>query len=322
MQNLTSFVGIDVAKASLDLYRSDEEKYASVANDQKGHKKLLTLLPPAGQCLIVVEATGGYQREVVMQLVEQGHLVAVVNPKRVRDYARALGTQAKTDRIDARVLANFGQAFRPRTVENPSEKQQQLAACVLRRRQLVDLRAIEKNHRESAPSQGIQKNIQKVISVLDQQIRQIEKQIEALLESDEQWKNKAEIISSVPGVGPVLTATLMTELPEAGSLNRKQIAALAGLAPYNHDSGKFAGKRRISGGRSALRKVLYMAARAATKSNPPIRDLYRRLLKAGKANKIAIVACMRKLLTVINQLLKTNTPWENDHAQKQTQPNP
>src|ERR1700722_12508564 len=314
MQNVTSFFGIDVAKASLDLYRSDEEKYFSVANDSKGHRKLLTLLPPAGQCLIVVEATGGYQREVVMHLVEQGHLVAVVNPKRVRDYARASGAQAKTDCIDARVLANFGAAFRPRTVENPSEKQQLLTACVLRRRQLVDLRAIEKNHRESAPSQSIRKNIQKVISVLDQQIRQIEQQIENLLESDEQWKNKAEIIASVPGAGPVLTATLMTELPEAGRLNRKQIAALAGLAPYNHDSGKFAGKRRISGGRSALRKVLYMAARAATKYNPPIRELYRRLLKAGKANKIAIVACMRKLLTIINQLLKTNTPWELNHV--------
>lgn len=314
MQDVTSFVGIDVAKATLDLYRSDNAQAAAVANDPQGHQKLLALLPAAGQCLIVVEATGGYQRELVMQLVEHGHLVAVVNPKRVRDYARASGAQAKTDRIDARVLANFGQAFRPRTVQNPSEKQQLLAACVLRRRQLVDLRTIEKNHREAAPSQSIQKNVQKVIDVLDKQIRQIEKKIEQLLESDEQWKIKAELIASVPGVGPVLTATLMTELPEAGSLNRKEIAALAGLAPYNHDSGKFAGKRRIAGGRASLRTVLYMAARAATRCNPPIKDLYRRLLKQGKPNKVAIVACMRKLLTIINQLLKTNSPWKENHA--------
>jgi len=313
MQDVTSFVGIDVAKATLELYRSDEGQSLSVANDQEGHRKLLTLLPHAGQCLIVVEATGGYQRELVMQLVEHGHLVAVVNPKRVRDYARASGAQAKTDRIDARVLASFGQAFRPRTVEKTSEKQQQLAASVLRRRQLVELRAIEKNHRESAPSQSIRKNVQKVIDVLDKQIRQIEQQIEELLESDKQWKTKAELIASVPGVGPVLTATLLIELPEAGRLNRKQIAALAGLAPYNHDSGKFAGKRRIAGGRSALRKVLYMAARAATRCNPAIQELYRRLLKRGKANKVAIVACMRKLLTVINQLIKTNTSWKANY---------
>jgi transposase len=314
MQDVTSFVGIDVSKATLDFFRSDNTHACSIANEPDGHKKILTLLAPAGQCLIVVEATGGYQREVVIYLIEQGHLVAVVNPKRVRDFARALGIKAKTDPIDARTLARFGEIFHPRTSVNPSEKQQLLAATVLRRRQLVELRAVEKNHREAAHSQTIRKNIQKVISVLDQQIRQIEQQIEDLLESDEQWKAKADLIASIPGVGPILTATVMVELPEAGTLNRKEIAALAGLAPYNHDSGQYAGKRRIAGGRSALRKVLYMAARAAARFNPIIKDLYQRLLKAQKPNKVAIVACMRKLLTIINQLLKTNSPWNPNHA--------
>lgn len=314
MEGISSFVGIDVCKATLDVYLSTDAQSFSVRNQPEGHRDLLARLPAAGQCLVVVEATGGYQRELVLHLVDRGHRVAVVNPKRVRDFARALGAQAKTDRIDARLLARFGEAFQPRAVEQTSEKQRELQAHVLRRRQLVELRTVEKNHRESAPSKTVYKNIQKVISVLDQQIRQIEQQIQKLLQADEQCSAKSEILGSVPGVGTVLTTTLLTELPELGTLNRKQIAALAGLAPYNHDSGQFAGKRRIAGGRMVIRNVLYMAARSAARCNPPIKALYERLLQAGKANKVAIVACMRKLLTVLNHLVKTNSTWKITHA--------
>lgn len=314
MEGNAAFVGIDVCKVRLDVHLLSDSSSFAVANSAEGLEELRTRLPRPGDCLIVIEATGGYQRELVLSLVDQGHRVAVVNPKRVRDFARALGAQAKTDQIDARMLARFGQAFQPRTVENLSEKQRELDAHVLRRRQLVELRAVEKRHRESAPSRTVYKNVQKVISVLDQQIRHIEQEIQKLLESDEQWSAKAEIISSVPGVGTVLVTTLLTELPELGRLNRKQVVALAGLAPYNNDSGKFTGKRRISGGRRVVRNVLYMATRAAARCNPAIKALYDRLLKAGKANKVATVACMRKLLTILNHLVRINSCWNPNHA--------
>jgi transposase len=314
MEDILSFVGIDVSKATLDIYFLADSKWLSVPNTPVGHQELAQRLPQPGSCLIVVEATGGYQREMVLWLADLGHHVSVINPKRARDFARALGGIAKTDRIDARMLARFGEAFRPRTVEKTSEKQRELDAQVLRRRQLVTLRGMEKNHREAAASKEVYKNIQKVVEMLNQQIRQVEQEIQKLLESDEQWTAKAEIIGSVPGVGNVLTMTLLTELPELGMLNRKQIAALAGLAPYNNDSGQFAGKRRISGGRIVIRNVLYMAARSATRCNPPIKELYQRLLKAGKRNKVAIVACMRKLLAIIHHLVKTNTLWDPSRA--------
>lgn len=309
MESNLSFVGIDVSKAQLDVHRADNGNSFAVANDAAGHRRLLGRLPQPGACLIVLEATGGYQREAVLQLVDAGHRVAVVNPKRVRDFARASGTQAKTDRIDARVLAEFGAAFQLREVENATENQRELAALALRRRQLVELRKQEKNHRESAPSKAMFEHIQRLIRLLDQQIRDLETQMEKLLESDEQWSAKAEIVGGVPGVGAVLTTTLLAELPELGALNRKEIAALAGLAPYNDDSGKNVGKRRIRGGRQAIRNALYMAARAAARFNPPIKAFYERLLQAGKANKVAIVACMRKLLSILNCLVKNNTSW-------------
>jgi transposase len=314
MEGINCFVGIDVSKSSLDVHLAATSQSFSIDNNQEGYRQLARRLPIPGGCLIVVEATGGYQRQLVLHLVDLGHLVAVVNPKRVRDFARALGEIAKTDRIDARLLARFGETFRPRATEKTSEKQRELEAHVRRRRQLVELRATEKNHRDTAPSRSVYKNIQKVIEVLDQQIRHIEQEIQKLVESEEQWSTTAQIIGSVPGAGAVLVTTLLTELPELGNTGGKQIVALAGLAPYNRDSGRFAGKRRISGGRTVIRNVLYMAARAATRCNPPIKALYQRLLKAGKPNKVAIVACMRKLLTIIHHLVKANSPWNPNHA--------
>jgi len=315
MEGITSFVGIDVSKARLDVHLLADAQSFAVPNHPEGHEQLLPRLPASGSCLIVVEATGGYHRAIVLTLLDEGHLVSVVNPKRVRDFARASGAQAKTDRIDARMLAIFGQAMRPRIVDKPSEKQQELAALVLRRRQLVALRAVERNHREAAPSRAVYKNIQNLIDVLTKHVREVEAAIQKLVESDDELTAKFDIIGSVPGVGKVLASTLVTEMSGlGGNLNRKKATALAGLAPYNHDSGKFAGKRRIAGGRANVRKVLYMAARTAVRCNPPIKALYERLLKAGKPNKVAIVACMRKLLTTINHLLKINQRWNLEHA--------
>jgi transposase len=314
MEGMHSYVGIDVSKANLDVYLSATSQSFTIKNSQEGHRQLCERLPQPGECSVIVEATGGYQRELVVYLVDMGHLVSVVNPKRVRDFARALGEIAKTDKIDARILARFGQTFQPRTIERTSEKQRELEALVRRRRQLVELRAVEKNHRQTVPSRSVYKNIQKVIDVLSREIRNIEQEIQKLVEAEEPSNATAQIIGSVPGAGAVLVTTLLTELPELGHANRKEIVALAGLAPYNRDSGKFAGKRKISGGRMVIRNVLYMAARAATRCNPPIQELYQRLLKAGKPNKVAIVACMRKLLTIIHHLVKTNSRWDPNHA--------
>lgn len=314
MNDIRSFVGIDVAKAKLDVHVSPENNHLQVLNTGDGHQQLIKELPPAGECLIVIESTGSYHQAVAVALVDHGHLVAVVNPKRVRDFARSLGGQAKTDRIDARMLALFGEKNQPRITEKNSEKQKEFDQLVLRRRQLVELRKIEKNHRESASSKEHFRSIQKVVDFLSKEINKVEAQLEKLLDAEEAFSETAKIVLSVPGIGPVSTITLLSELPELGKINRQKIASLAGVAPFNNDSGKFKGKRRISGGRGDLRKVLFMAARTAARCNSPIRDLYQRLRKAGKPDRLAMTACIRKLLTILNQMVKTKTLWNPDYA--------
>jgi transposase len=266
-------------------------------------------LPEPGSCLIVVEATGGYQRRVVAELVAAGHRVAVVNPRQVRDFARGLGILAKTDRLDALVIARFGQHVRPRTIAQRPEKQEELAQLVVRRRQLVDLRTAEKNRRETVVSPSVKKSIQQVLDLLNKQIDRIDKQLLALVDSDDEWRHKAGIVSSVPGVGPVTSASLLAELPELGRLNRQQISALVGLAPFNRDSGRFQGKRSIWGGRASVRSVLYMAALTARRCNPVLRAFADRLEHAGKPFKVVLTACMRKLLVILNTMIRSNTHW-------------
>lgn len=312
---ITSFVGIDVAKHSLDLCVLPQETRQKLSYDAQGLKQLLGLLPEAGTCLIVVEATGGYQRRVVAELAGAGHLVAVVNPRQVRDFAKGLGILAKTDRIDARVIALFGQHVRPRTIAKNHEKQEELQQLVTRRRQLIDLRTAETNRQELPAAKTVQKSIQQVLTLLNKQIKSLDKQIAEMLETDEHWKNKGEIIKSVPGVGDVTAFSLLAELPELGQINRKEISALAGLAPYNHDSGNFHGRRSIRGGRAPVRNILYMAALTARRCNSVIRDFARRLENEGKPFKVVITACMRKLLVILNTLLKTNCKWDPEYAQ-------
>jgi transposase len=304
-----AFVGIDVAKHSLDVCLASEDRLFTIPNNAAGFRQLLDELPATGSCLVVIEATGGYQHRVVGALVAAGHTVAVVNPRQVRDFARSLGILAKTDRLDARVIARFGQHAQPRPVEIGSEKQGELRELVTRRRQLIELRTAEQNRLETTTTKLVRKNVRHLIEELDKQIRQLEDAIGQLVESEPELSSKAALWESVPGVGPVTITSLLVDLPELGRLNRQQVAALVGVAPFNRDSGKFHGRRAIWGGRSAVRSVLYMAALTARRFNPLIRAFAQRLEAAGKPFKVVLTACMRKLLVILNTIVKNNLPW-------------
>ena len=307
-----TLVGIDVAKHSLEVYLASEDRCLTIKNSTDGFKQLLVELPAAGSCLVVIEATGGYQSRVVGALVAGGHQVAVVNPRQVRDFARGLGIVAKTDRLDARVIARFGEQVRPRTVEVGSEKQAELRELVTRRRQLVELRTAEKNRLETTLTKVVRKNVRHLIEQLDKQIRQLDEAIGQMVENEPGLSSKAAVMETVPGVGPVTVTSLLVDLPELGRLNRQQVAALVGVAPFNRDSGKFHGRRAIWGGRSAIRSVLYMAALTARRSNPLIRAFAQRLEAAGKPFKVVLTACMRKLLVILNYMVKNNLPWNSN----------
>lgn len=310
----TSFVGIDIAKRSFDVCVLPQEKSSSLAYDADGLGKLRRQLPEPATCLVVVEATGGYERRLVADLLDAGYHVAVVNPRHVHHFGLSLGKIAKTDRLDARVIALFGQHVQPRTTAKATQKQQELEQLVLRRRQLVDLRTAESNRLETCSSPVVRKSLQHSIDRLSKDITRIEKAILDAVQSDDEWRGKAEILGSTPGVGKTTAATLIAELPELGQLNRQEISALVGLAPFNQDSGRFRGKRSICGGRKTVRNVLYMAAITARRCNPVIRAFAQRLEAAGKPFKVVIVACMRKLLITLNTMLRTSSHWNPNFA--------
>lgn len=309
MQGISNFIGIDVSKKSLDVASLPEGVIGTVANSLEGRRELIAALPEPGTCLVVVEATGGYERPLVVDLSDAGHYVAVVNPRQVRDYAKAIGVLAKTDRLDAAVIAKFGEQVRPRPLAEARENQAELDQLVTRRRQLVDLRTAEKNRCEHGASAAVQRSLQQVIDMLNEQIESIEDEIEKLVEADDEWKGTAALLQSVPGIGNVTAATLIAEFPELGQVNRHKAAALAGLAPFNDDSGNHKGKRSIWGGRRSVRNVLYMAALSARRHNPVIRKFADRLKDQGKLPKVIITACMRKLLVILNTMIKTNSHW-------------
>jgi transposase len=302
-------IGIDVAKDTLDLHLLSSGQNHKLPNSPAGFEQLPKLLPDPASCLIVLEATGGFEREVVAELTDAGYRVAVINPRRARDFAKALGLVAKTDRIDARVLALFAEKVQPAPTEKVPEKQAEIQQLVARRRQLIDLKTQESNRWKVTHSKAARKSIQAVINTLEAEIRGIEKLIEALLESDDEWQNKIQLIQSVPGLGGVSAATVIADVPEIGKLNRQQISALIGLAPFNRDSGAMKGKRSIGGGRKSVRSVLYMAAMAARRSNPVIKAFAQRLAQHGKPFKVIITACMRKLLVILNSIVKSGRPW-------------
>jgi transposase len=303
-------VGIDVAKDGLDLARSDSDAVEAFANDPAGIARVVELMAKARPAVVVVEATGGLERPLVEALLESGLAVALVHPGRVRHFARGLGILAKTDRIDARVLARFGQLAAPRLAERRSKNQAELAALVVCRRQLCATRAQQSNRRAATSSKAALKSIDAVLKALDRQIDSLDGQIRDLIDADDDFKHLDSLLQSVPGVGPTLSATLAAELRELGDADRRQVGALAGVAPFNHDSGRLKGRRDVRGGRAAVRCVLYMGTLAAMRVNPLIRAFAGRLKAAGKLNKVVIVACMRKLLSLINAMVRDGLRWE------------
>jgi len=307
-------VGIDIAKDHFDAKFLPEGRLQTLPNNPQGSQALLAQLKALPGCLVVVEATGRYERRLVAELVNAGHRVAVVNPRHVRHFANALGQLAKTDRIDAHVLALFGQRMQPRETQKTSEKQQELQQLVTRRRQVISLRTGESNRLEQTTSKLARKGIRQVLALLDKQIDELDDQIARLVQSDDDWKAKDELIRSIPGVGPVTSSALLAELPELGRLNRQQIAALVGLAPFNRDSGKLQGKRAIAAGRRTVRCALYMAALSAHRCNPVFQRFTQRLQRSGKRFKVVLTACMRKLLVTLNSMVRNNTPWNHQTA--------
>lgn len=303
------YVGIDVSKSWLDIVVLPTEEDWRSENTEKGVGKLVEKLCTLSLDRIVVEATGGYEAKLVERLVQAGLPVCRVNPGRVRRFAQGMNWLAKTDKIDAKVLALFGEKAQPRLLVLPSEAEKRLSALVKRRKQVVDMLTAEQNRTELAEAEVLG-CIASTVQFLQKQLDDLDAQIQDLIDQTPELKKKRDLLQSVPGVGKVLSATLVSQMPELGNCDRKEIAALGGLAPFNHDSGRKRGRRMIRGGRSFIRSVLYMATLAATRFNPVIKTMYDRLLAAGKQKKVAIVACMRKLLTILNAILRTQTAWQ------------
>lgn len=302
------WIGIDVSKQHLDAAAVPTGEVWHVANDEAGIAALTSALKEQGVTLVVLEATGGLEVPVAAALTLVGVPVAVVNPRQARDFAKAVGRLAKTDRIDAQILARFAEAVKPEPRALPTEDAQGLAALVARRRQLTEMLVMEQNRLASAPY-ALRKDIQAHVEWLKQRLKDNDKDLRKLLKASPVWREKDNLLQSVPGVGPVASATLLARLPELGRLNRKQIASLVGVAPLNCDSGKFKGKRMIWGGRADVRQALYMAALSASIWNPVLKEFYNRLLAAGKPKKLALTAVMRKLLTMLNAMARDNCAW-------------
>lgn len=308
-----SFVGIDVSKGQLDLaVRPGGEKW-SVANTEAGISEAVEALRGVSPQCIVVEATGGMEVPLVAALGRAKLPVVVVNPRQARDFAKAIGRLAKTDSIDADVLAQFGEAVKPEVRPLKDEDSQALTALVTRRRQVIEMLTAEKNRLCISPK-VVHKDIKQHIAWLERRLENIDRDLESAVRRSPAWREKDDLLRSVPGVGRVLSVSLIAGLPELGTLSRRQIAALCGVAPLNRDSGLFRGRRTIWGGRAHVRSVLYMAAVCASRFNPAIRRFYRRLVEAGKKPKVALTACMRKLLCILNVIMKNRTPWEDGYS--------
>lgn len=306
----TLFVGIDVSKGHLDIAVHPSAQQWRSSHTESGIALLVERLRLLCPTLVVLEASGGWERQVTRALAQAKLPVAVVNPRQVRNFARASGKLAKTDILDAQVLAQFALAMRPEPRPLPDEQTQQLQDLVRRRRQLVEMLTAEKKRLGQAPQQ-LRERIATHVQWLEEELQQLEQELEQLQQSCPAWQEKSQLLCSVPGVGPGLASTLLAYLPELGHLNRKQIAALVGVAPFNRDSGTLRGKRAVWGGRAQVRAVLYMSAVAAVRCNEVIRGFYQRLRAAGKPAKVALVACMRKMLTILNAMVKQWTPWRS-----------
>jgi transposase len=304
----SSYIGIDVSKDRLDVAILGQNQEKQVCNSQAGIKELVQWMQELQPELIVVEATGGYQRAVVEAVFHVGLSVAVVNPARVRQFARACGLLAKTDKLDAQVLAVFGQRVQPKLYTGKSEAEKHLSALLVRRKQVEEMLKAEQNRlRTISPS--LRGSLERMIAILKEEKKRLDEQIRKLMNEQKAWQAQTQILTSAPGVGPVTTAILLAELPELGKMDRKKIAALVGVAPMNYDSGKKRGYRKTKGGRTNVRSVLYMATLVATRYNPLIQAQYQHLLKRGKEKKVALIACMRKFLTILNAMMRDQQPF-------------
>lgn len=303
------FVGIDVAKDRLDVHVRPSDETFSSANDEVGIRELVKRLERVAPTLIVLEATGGYEVPVAAALAGAGLPVAVVNPRQIRDFARATGQLAKTDRLDAAANARFAEAVRPAARPLADAAAQALSELVARRRQLLDMLQAERNRRGQARDGRLQRRIGAHIEWLTKAIADVDRELDKTIRSSPVWREKDDLLRSVPGIGDVTASTLIADVPELGGLTRRQIAALIGVAPLSRDSGTFRGRRMIAGGRPTVRRVLYMAALVAVRYNPVIAAFYARLTAAGRPKKVALVAAMRKLLTILNAMSRDQRRW-------------
>lgn len=305
---IDTFVGIDVGMKYLDIAIAKQGNQRRVKNSTAGISSLLNWMDELSPALVVVEASGGYETQLVSEMMLAGIPVSVANPTRVRALAKAEGQLAKTDAIDARLIARYAEVVQPKPRKPQGTDEIHLAALINRRLQLVDMRTAERNRLRTAP-ESIKARLGKTIMWLEEEIADIETEIQALLADNQEWQEQVKRFTSIPGVGFITAITLLAQMPELGLLNRQKIAALAGLAPFNRDSGGKRGMRRIFGGRSAVRRVLYMSALSGIKFNPVLKEFYNRLIERGKPKKVAITACMRKLLTILNALERKQESW-------------
>jgi len=305
------FVGIDVCKAQLDVAIRPTAQSLSVANDPVGIKALVKHFKKLRPALVVLESTGGLERQVMTALIRAEIPVVMLNPRQVRDFAKSSGQLAKTDRIDAAILAHYAEVFRPQPRPFPDKLTMELRALTARRRQVIDMIVAEKNRLASA-SRTIQKRITAHIAYLERELGEADRELDRFIENNPLWKENQQILCSTPSIGPVSSRTLIAELPELGTLNRKQISALVGLAPFPRDSGTLKGHRTIWGGRACVRTALFMATLAATRFNPVIAAFYKRLKAKGKLSKVCLVACMHKLLIILNAMLKNKARWSEN----------
>jgi transposase len=309
MTSNAEIVGVDVSKATLDVASWTSKEYKRFRNDPTGIQDLIDWIKILQPELLVLEATGGLELPFVAELAYAKIPVAVVNPRRIREFARSIGQLAKTDKLDAKVIAHFGAATHPEARKLPTNDEEKLTALITRRRQIIEMLTAEKNRLHSARF-SMKERIETHLSWLESELQDLDHEITKFIHQSPIWKEKDKLLRSVPGVGPVTSATILAMLPELGTLNRKKIAALVGVAPVNKDSGKRQKKRRVYGGRANVRSVLYMAALSASKHNPRIKGFYDRLIKLGKEKKVALTACMRKLLVLLNAIMRVNQNYD------------
>lgn len=307
----SNYVGIDISKETLDVLVYPTGEIGQFTNDNVGMEEAISWLKDVNPTLIVMEATGGLELPLYIALETVKYRIAVINPRQVRDFARATGRLAKTDKLDAAILAFYAATLKPEPRPFPEQALLQLKSRVVRRQQIVDMIATEKNRLSSSQEQITKEEIKAHIAWLKTQLESVNKDIKKRLDENPAWQEKAKLLKSVPGVGPVLAATLIAQLPELGKTNRCEAAALVGVAPMNHDSGAHKGQRSVTGGRRRIRGALYMGTLSAIRFNPVIRDFFQRLTSNGKATRVAIIACMRKLVSILNAMVKHNKPWES-----------